>query len=148
MLLGHQSSTSVTNIYKILQDGYLRSSKETGITMLTGGFSNKYIFMEICQMVEKPYHFLLDSKLLLDNNFHFHLGWSDKPYNSVKVNGKKLTTTQLNKKLDSYIKRVKNNSYGGIYGLHEILLEKNVDLKKYLRKVQFYKPMTDRAPKT
>ena len=88
MLLGHQSSTSVTNIYKILQDGYLRSSKETGITMLTGGFSNKYIFMEICQMVEKPYHFLLDSKLLLDNNFHFHLGWSDKPYNSVKVMGK------------------------------------------------------------
>jgi hypothetical protein len=136
MLLGHQTSVSITNLYKILQSGYLKSGKEVGKRRLIGDqpFS-KYIFLTLLipRELQNLPHFELSIDLLLDNISYLDLGWNGEPSSdAIKVKGSKMNKTQLNKIIKDYINDMKEE---GDYS-HEILVENKINLKKYLKAIR------------
>jgi len=138
MLLGHQTENNITNMYKILQSGYLKAGIKTNTCRLYGfGSKNpsKYIYLMNYDITGGIPHLELDSNLLLENISYLNEYWLGKPSNmSIKINGQKTNKKQLEYLLNKYIKKVKTN----IMLQHEILLEKDIDLTKYLRKITLF----------
>ena len=135
-------NTDESYIYKILSDGKLKSSSKTkNVRMFGQPLGSKYIYMRLNQ--KKDYgNFYLDPKLLLENIFYLQTGWHGEPV-TEKIDGRKLTLTQLNKILSDFKKQVqkfyktqlKNNIPIPIMMSNEILVKNNIDLKKYLKKI-------------
>lgn len=135
-------NTDESYIYKILSDGKLKSSSKTkNVRMFGQPSGSKYIYLRLNQ--KKDYgNLYLDPKLLLENIFYLQTGWHGEPV-SEKIDGRKLTFTQLNKILSDFRKQVqkyykiqlKNNIPIPIMMSNEILVKNNIDLKKYLKKI-------------
>ena len=147
MLLGHQTDPSITNMYKILKNGYLKSGKETGVVRMWGwNKPSKYVYLTIVKLENKPYHFALDSELVLQNVAYLNQGWSGEPTkNSIKIIGNKLNKTKLNNILNKYSKAARKT---GSPHSHEILVERQISLQKYLRKIQLFAHGIKKAEKT
>lgn len=146
MLLGHLTNPTVTNIYKILQDGYLRPGTKTGVVRMWGWNNpSKYIYLTISHFNAIFSNFELDSNLLLENISWLNTYWNGEPNkNSIKVDGSKIDKKQLQKILKKYRNDIKSRYRGGENDdtLHEILLENDIDLVKYLRKLKLSRSFT------
>lgn len=131
---------------KILLDGKLKSSSKTkNIRMYGHPSGSKYIFLRLSQKNDFG-NLYLDSKLLLENVFYLHTGWHGEPVTEM-IDGRKLTLRQLNKILIEFKKQVqkfyknqiKNNIPIPLMMSNEILVKNNIDLKKYLIKINISK---------
>ncbi len=138
-------TTDENNIYKILNDGTLKSSLKTKNVRLYGNKEgSKYIYLRLGKKNDYA-NIYLDPKLLLENVFYLQTGWHAIPI-TEKIDGKNLTENDLidllkkfNNRVNYYIKQNKENK-GFIQQMsNEILLEKNVNLKKYLKKINISK---------
>jgi hypothetical protein len=64
------------DIFKILSDGYLKSSNKTSNVRLFGRKEgSKYIYLRLNKINDYG-NFILDEKLLLENNFYLKTGWT------------------------------------------------------------------------
>lgn len=133
----------------ILKNGYLKSSIKTG-NIKASGYGSPYIYLSIYDKKQMDAHLILDPKLLLDRIFYFNYGWRYEPtLDSIKVNGKLLSDHKLIKLLKKFkkyaIKHI-NKSYDKklkmYFMSHEILVKKDISLKKYLKKI--FIPQTDK----
>jgi hypothetical protein len=142
MFLGHQTSQNITDIYKILESGYLKSGKKTGIVRMWGWENpSKYIYLMFYDITCGIPHLELDNNLLLENISHLNLGWNGGPSkNSINIDGSKITKKELKEILKKYRNNVKNKN--DTY--HEILVEEDIDLVKYLRKLTLFKSDKDK----
>ena len=131
---------------KILIDGKLKSSSKTkNIRMYGHSSGSKHIFLRLSQKNDFS-NLYLDSKLLLENVFYLHTGWHGEPVTEI-IDGRKLTLKQLNKILTEFKKQVqkfyknqiKNNIPIPLMMSNEILVKNNIDLKKYLIKINISK---------
>ena len=155
ILLGHNTNPLISNIYKILQSGYLKSGKETGITRFSGDRPElqEYIYLMVVGLNKSKtgFRFELDYELLLDNIFYLNVGWRGEPSDdAVKINGKKIDKIKLNATLETYAKKVKKINPKSEYAAvsHEILVSRKIDLEKYLRKIVISRSDIKRAKKT
>ena len=147
MYLGHTVfGYSITELYKILQSGYLRPGIKTGNEKLYSGNKkhlSPYIYLAFYTYTP---HFTFDPKLLLDNNFYLVKGgWSRFPNKTKRILGSSLTEKELYKKLILFTKGLHTNNSPMN---NEIILEKDISLVKYLQKIRFYKKDIQKAPKT
>ena len=144
MLLGHQTSTNIKNIYKIMKSGYLKSGIKTGVIRMWGWENpSKYIYLMFYDVARMTPHLELDSNLLLENISYLNNGWSGEPHKkSIRIDGSKINKKELKEILTKYRNDVKNqkiyNNYKNLPLFHEILLEKDIDLVKYLRKLTLF----------
>ena len=137
------------DIFKILKDGYLRSSFETKNAKMFDPKGSKYIYIRLNKQGEYA-HFNLDKNLLLENIFYLNTGWHGEPLGE-KIDGRKLNEKELDEILKNFRARV--NKYYREYDKtwskemkgslpvqmsNEILVEKKISLKKYLRKINKY----------
>jgi hypothetical protein len=138
-------TTDENNILKILEDGKLKSSSNTKNVRLYGkSEGSKYIYLRLGKKNDYA-NFVLDKKLLLENVFYLQTGWSAIPL-SEKIDGKTLSENQLdeilkkfNENVNNYIKDNKKNIGFTIQMSNEIIIKNNIDLKKYLKKVNISK---------
>lgn len=133
-----------SEILKILQDGKLKSSSKTKNIKLTGINGSKYIYLRLGKHNDYG-NFYFNSELLLKNKFYLQTGWKYNPV-STKYDGTKLTKdklkeilTKFNNNVNKYIKENKDNIGFMIQMSNEILLEKEVILKEYLKKINISK---------
>lgn len=133
MYLGHTVfGYSITELYKILQSGYLRPGIKTGNVKLYGNKKHlsPYIYLAFYTYIP---HFTFDPKLLLDNNFYLVKGgWSRFPNKTKRILGSSLTEKELDKKLILFTKGLHTNNSPMN---NEIILEKDISLVKYLQKI-------------
>lgn len=138
--LGHHTTPNVTNMYKILQSGYLKPGAETGKARLYGkqnGLS-KYIYLKFFDITGGIPHFELDVDLLLDNFSYLNYGWAANPEDYDRnIDGHNINKTEMLKIIKNYRNKLKENR--SPYFDHEILLTENIDLVKYLRRVTLSK---------
>lgn len=139
-------NTDESYLSKILIDGKLKSSSKTkNIRMYGQPSGSKYIFLRLDQKNDYG-NLYLDSKLLLENVFYLHYGWYGDPV-TKKIDGRKLTSNQLNKLLidfreqvkKNYKINIKNNIPTPLMMSNEILVKNNIDLNKYLIKINMSK---------
>lgn len=149
-MLGHLTNSNLTNIYKILQNGYLKSGKESGTTRMFGIHNkpSKYIYMMFAHTSKNnrviTYNFELDTSLLVEKKqkSYLNIGWLGKPSkNAICIDHK--SNLQLDKLLDDFSSKLPDSAFS-----HEILLERQVNLKKYLRKITIYSESITRARHT
>lgn len=135
-------NTDESNIFKILSDGKLKSSSKTKNIRMYGHLQgSKYIYLRIEQKKDCG-NLYLDSRLLLENVFYLQTGWHGEPIEE-KIDGRKLTEKELKILLTEFKKRVMNyhrvqtnkNIPIPIMMSNEILVKNNVNLKKYLKKI-------------
>lgn len=138
-------TTDENKLYKILLDGKLLSSRKTKNVRLYGHKEgSKYIYLRLGK--KKDYaNIYLDPKLLLKNTFYLQIGWSGEP-STERIDGRKLSEKQLlelldnfNKKINMYINKNKDNNGFIIQMSNEIIIEKSINLKKYLKKINISK---------
>ena len=137
-------TTSEDFILKILKDGYLKSSRETkNVRMFGHEEGTKYIFLRLDKRNDYG-TFILDNKLLLENNFYLKIGWSADDISDYELyNGDKLNATKLkklikkyNSKVNYYIYKNKENTYPIMLQMsNEILCLKKISLQKYLLQI-------------
>lgn len=140
MLLGHQTSHNITDIYKIMQNGYLRPGTKTGVVRMYGQNLSKYIYLMFFDITGGLPHLELDSNLLLENISWLNKSWNGEPSkNSIKVDGSKIDKKQLQEILKKYRNDIKSQNLPKTFLQHEILLEKDIDLVKYLRKLTLFR---------
>jgi len=134
-------------IMSILEDGFLRRSKETKNYKMAGEEdkeTHKYIYLQInLRKNESQRTFTLNMDLLLEQTFWLNIGWKGKKTDSsIRVNGTKLTKEELDtimcefrKTVKRNIKERKNNRPMGSLMTHEILLKKPIDLHRFLHRI-------------
>ena len=137
MYLVHWSTGN--NLLKVLDDGYLKSSKTTKNVKLFGHKSgSKYIYLRLGRRNDNYGNLYFDKKLLLENIFYLQIGWNGEPI-TEKIDGRKLDENELDKLLKKFNEDInknnKNNMNIPIFMNNEILLMKKISLKKYLRKI-------------
>jgi hypothetical protein len=141
-------------LYTILEDGFLKSSSKTKNIQLYGSKKGSpYIFLKLPigkNMILNT--LVLDEKLLLENNFYLHTGWSGEVNkDEKKYIGKELTQLQLSKILNNFEKDIHKflSKLNPIFAFNanEILVKNNISLKKYLLEIQIVKVMADKNPK-
>ena len=133
MYLGHTVfGSTITELYKILQSGYLRPGIKTRNVKMYGTKKDPSPYIYLAFYTHTP-HFTLDPKLLLDNNFYLVKGgWSRFPNKNKRIHGSTLTEKELDKKLIQFQKGLgTENSPDN----NEIILEKDISLVKYLQKI-------------
>lgn len=145
-MITHFTDPSLTNIYRILQSGYLKPGIRTGKVRLYGQETpSKYIYTMVGDERNPLYEhksFHLDISFLLDNVSYLNTGWRGKPMkNSIKLTGK-MDYKELNGILNN-IKKATDPRMS-----HEILSTKDIDLKKYLRVLVLDKQRIANAKKT
>jgi hypothetical protein len=144
-------------LYKILTDGFLKSSSKTKNAGLSGEGS-PYIFVKIPISFGRQPPFsgitlILDEKLLLEHIFYLHIGWSgDK--NGKKYIGKELSSSELSKILNKfkkdiqqYIQTYHKEKFFNLIMSNEILVKNNISIKKYLLEIIIHKRHIDENPK-
>lgn len=123
----------------ILKDKYLKSSDKTNNVRLCDKKS-KYIYLRLCKRNDIYGNMYLDNKLLLDNIFYLQVGWNGDITTS-KIDGIKLNEVELNdilKKFNYKINKAnkhRNSTIEKTLMSNEILVLKNISLKKYLTKI-------------
>ena len=136
-------------LYKILSDGFLRSSSKTKNSKLFGHEKGSpYIFIKI------PFDdgimattLILDEKLLLEHSFYLHTNWSGKVDKSEKKYiGKELSSSELSKILNKFEKDIEKNGGSNSFMSNEILVKNNISLKKYLLEIRILKKHIDNMP--
>jgi hypothetical protein len=134
------------DLNKILSDSKLKSSSKTKNVRMYGHSSgSKYIFLRLSQKNDYG-NLYLDSKLLLENVFYLHTGWHGEPVSEM-IDGRKLNIEQLNEILNGFKKniqkyyknQIKKNIPIPLMMSNEILVKNNIDLKKYLIKINMSK---------
>jgi hypothetical protein len=101
-------------LYKILDDGFLKSSSKTKNSKLYGNNKGSpYIFLKIPIGVgSMATTLILDEKLLLEHNFYLHNGWTGEvDKNEKKYIGKELSSTELSKILNKFKKEIMKESF-------------------------------------
>ena len=124
-------------LHDILKDGYLKSSRKTKNIQMPG-IGSKYVFLRLNKKNDEG-NLYLDYRLLLNTVFYLNIGWQGGlTKNSIKIDGTKLDEDQLkqilkifNNKVNKYTKHNKIP----ICMTNEILVKKDISLKKYLRKI-------------
>jgi hypothetical protein len=156
--LAHYINGDVKLLYKILTDGFLKSSSKTKNVKLYGSEKGTpYIFVLI-EKIERlsGITLILDEKLLLEHNFYLHIEWkAGIVKNEKKYIGKELSSSELSKILNKFIKdtqkniqRLKKEHYPSFSVMtHEILVKNNISLKKYLLEIKISKEDIDKNPK-
>jgi hypothetical protein len=138
MVLIH--STDENNIMSILKDKYLKSSNKTDNLRVCGNNKSKYIFLRLGKRNDIYGNMYLDNKLLLDNIFYLQVGWHGYP-TTCKIDGRQLNDVELNdilKKFNYKINKAivqRKSIVEKTLMSNEILVMKNVSLKKYLIKI-------------
>ena len=136
-------------LYKILSDGFLKSSSKTKNSKLFGHEKGSpYIFIKIPSTDGiMATTLILDEKLLLEHSFYLHTNRSGKVDKSEKKYiGKELTSPELSKILNKFEKDIHKNGFITSMS-NEILVKNNISLKKYLREIKIVKVMGDKNPK-
>jgi hypothetical protein len=138
MLLTHSvAAADFETIYSILQTGKLKSSSITkNVKMFGWEEGSPYVFLNIKDLVKKNYwtSFNINSDFLLTKKFCLNLGWSADCDKESIIEGKKLTKYKLNKLLKEYKEKIVV-PVEFVMMSHEILVLKNIDLKKHLKEV-------------
>ena len=137
-----------TTLYKILNDGFLKSSSKTKNSKLFGDEKGSpYIFLKIPIGVgSMATTLILDEKLLLEHNFYLHIGWSGKvDKNDKKYIGKDLTLSELSKILNKFEKDIYKEGSSTIMS-NEILVKNNISLKKYLLEIKIMRKHIEQNP--
>ena len=132
-------NTDNDKIITILQQGKLKPSSKTGnVRMFGQSQGSPYIFLRLNTKNDFS-NFYIDHELLLENKFYLQTGWYAEPINNkidgTKINSKKLKDL-LNKfriEVNKFIKSQKTNKIPMMS--NEILVKKNIDLHKYLKKI-------------
>jgi hypothetical protein len=147
-MLSHSTDPKLTNIYRILQSGYLKPGIRTGVSRMYGSELSKYIYTMIMDnkyLIPRYSTFRLDKYLLLDNISYMHASWGGEPgEDSFRVDSK-----TSKKELNKFLKQIKKE--GDKYRdplKHEILSTQDIDLKKYLRVLKLNKKEIPKAKKT
>lgn len=147
MHLIHTSSEK--DILQILQDGSLKSSYQTGnIKMFGHKHGSKYIYLRLGKAKDFG-NFVLDSNLLLENNFYLKTGWSGEAFisNDNLYKGKDFNSFTLKKLIskfnvlvNKYYKKKSTEKYPiPIMMSNEILVKKKIPLKKFLIQINLSK---------
>lgn len=140
MVLIHSTDPDPNNIISILKDKYLKSSDKTTNLRLGSLHKSKYIFLRLGRRNDTCGNMHLDNKLLLNNIFYLNIGWHGDPTTS-KIDGRKLNEVELNDILNKFNYKInKANKQRNIeiqktLMSNEILVLKNISLKKYLTKI-------------
>jgi len=118
------------NLYDILTDGYLKpSSKTENVKGYGRPEGTKYIFLRLNKRNDIG-NLYFSNELLLHCTFYLNIGWHDEiTTNTIKINGKTLNQNQLNILLSDYNKKMP------IMMTNEIMIKKNISLKKFLVKI-------------
>ncbi len=135
-------------LYKILDDGFLKSSSKTKNSKLYGNKKGtSYIFLRIPIGVGSlATTLILDEKLLLEHNFYLHTGWTGEvDKNEKKYIGKELSSSELSKILNKFEKDIHKIGYMSLES-NEILVKNNISLKKYLLEIRIMKKLIDESP--
>lgn len=139
MYLTHRTDPSTKNIYNILKDGYLRPSTKTKNYALFGALS-PHIFLTLNDKNDKTPHMYLDIKLLCENVFYLNYGWHGDP-EGARIDGRKISLNEIKNIISAYRKKVKEiikkaGDATMFMMSHEILLKRDIDLVKYLKKIK------------
>jgi hypothetical protein len=136
-------------LYKILSDGFLKSSSKTKNSKLFGyEKGSQYVFLKIPIGVGvMATTLILDEKLLLEHSFYLHTNWSGKVDKSEKKYiGKELSLSELSKVLHKFEKDIEKNGGSNSLMSNEILVKNNISLKKYLLEIRILKKHIDDMP--
>lgn len=137
-------------LYKILDDGFLKSSSKTKNSQLYGlEKGSPYIFLRVPNGVGgQGITLILDEKLLLEHSFYLHAGgWSGEVNkNDKKYIGKELSSSELSKILNKFEKDINKIGFMGLAS-NEILVRNNISLKKYLLEIKIMKKLINESPK-
>ena len=88
---------------------------------------------KLLKTCDKP-NYLFNPELLLDKITYLNMNWRGKKHtNSIKINGKKIDN--INKKVKELRKIITNDKNLLFPFTHEFLIEKKINLKKYLKKI-------------
>jgi hypothetical protein len=131
---------------KILRDGYLRSSIESG--NVKENWESEYIFFKIFDTkklinpknVFTTKELILSPSFLREHNAYLNIGWNgiiDK--DTIKLRTKGKTKNEIQKILEDAYNLAKREFKGMKGFCHEILYKYPVDLKKNLRYIVTYK---------
>ena len=137
MLLQHSvAGPDFETIYSILKSGKLKSSSITkNVRMFGWEEGSPYVFLNIKDLVKNYWtRFVINSDFLLTKKFCLNLGWHADCDKDYIIDGKKLTKYKLNKILKEYKDKINVPKEFDTMS-HEILVLKNIDLKKYLKEV-------------
>lgn len=136
-------NTFGTNPIEILKSGKLLSSAKTKNIKLFGrnnAEGSPFIFLRL-QRKRDNATFHLDHKLLLETKFYLHIGWRGDPEGKI-IDGTKLTPesqenllTEFGDKVDENYKKVSKRIALPQMMSNEILVMSDIDLHKYLKKV-------------
>lgn len=137
------------DILSILKDGYLKSSYQTGnIRMFGQETGSKYIYLRLGKRNDWG-NLILDSNLLLENNFYLKTGWSGEAFtannnlvkgNDYNSNTLKKLIQQFNIVVNKYYKKKSKEKYPIPPMMsNEILVKKKIPLKKYLVQINLTK---------
>ncbi len=135
-------------LYKILNDGYLKSSSKTKNSKLYGHKKGSpYIFLKVPTGVgDMLTTLILDEKLLLEHNFYLHTEWTGEvDKNEKKYIGKELSSSELSKILNKFEKNI-HKSLFDLNMSNEILVKNNISLKKYLLEIKIMKKWLEESP--
>jgi hypothetical protein len=136
-------------LYKILNDGFLKSSSKTKNVKLYGyKKGSPYVFLELAiDDTGLKTTLILDEKLLLEHNFYLHIGWSGEvDKDEKKYIGKELSSPELSKILNKFEKDIRKSRITESMS-NEILVKNNISLKKYLLEIRIMKKLMDESPK-
>lgn len=127
-------------IYSILKSGKLISSSITkNIRMFGWEEGSPYVFLNINDLVGigLGLRFVIDSDFLLTRKFCLNIGWRSDCDKKELIDGKKLTKYKLNKLLKEYKQKISTRTKLNLPVMmtHEILVLKNIELRKYLKRV-------------
>ena len=129
-------NTPYNNIKTILKDGYLKSGQKTGNHHLYGNSTSKYIYLTLATKSCFG-NMYLNPDLLLETKFILHINWSGEANDDdIIYDGLKLTKPELYNILSTYQKLLKLNVIMPKFMNSEILILNDIDLHKYLLKVQ------------
>jgi len=158
-ILAHSFSgqNSVKQLYKILNDEFLKSSSKTKNVHLYGiKKGTPYIFLKIPSSSSfSGITLILDEKLLLEHNFYLHIGWkAEVDKNEKKYIGKELSSSELakilnkfKKDIQKYTQKYQKEQFFDSRMSNEILVKNNISLKKYLLEIKIAKSLIDENPK-
>lgn len=137
-------------LYKILTDGFLKSSSKTKNVQLYGiEKGSPYIFLKMAKIKSIGGTVLiLDEKLLLEHIFYLHIGWNaEVDKNEKKYIGKELSSSELAKILNKFKKDIQKEELLNSVMSNEILVKNNISLKKFLLEIKINKKYIDENPK-
>jgi hypothetical protein len=149
---------------QILKDGYLRPGYKTGVFSMYGRPGSRWVYVCIPIFKHQWANYYIDPMCLLTTRFVLHERWYSEDNIDPKtiIDGRTLTPTKLKNILKKYRERCLHNYLNkkkaldqisnyiledeyknindrmvGLHEMTEILIEEDIDLRMYLRKVNY-----------